>query len=87
MFLTYHFDQKEKEKSKEKEKKKEEGEIIESGVIEGEPLREILSNDLAGIKAFNTFISLSDIFQDNNYRLIVIDNWSKSLFHNSNFFL
>ena len=77
MFLTYHLDKKEKEKSKEKEKKKEEGEIIESGVIEGEPLREILSNDLAGIKAFNTFISLSDIFQDNNYRLIVIDTNQK----------
>ncbi len=78
MFLTYHFDKKENEKSKEKEKQKQEdGEIIESGIIEGEPLREILTNNLAGIKAFNTFISLSDILQDNNNRLIVIDTNQK----------
>ena len=74
MFLTYHFDKKENEKSKEKEKQKQEdGEIIESGIIEGEPLREILTNNLAGIKAFNAYISLSDILQDNNNRLIVVD--------------
>ena len=78
MFLTYHLDKTEKDKNKEKEKHKEEdGEIIESGIIQGEPLREILTNNLAGIKAFNTFISLSDILQDNNNRLIVIDTNQK----------
>ena len=62
-----------KEKEKDKNKKNSKVEIIESGYIEGEAIRDIIINNLAGIKAFNTFISLADILQDNNNRLIVID--------------
>ena len=72
MDLSFPFSKKDKSKEKEKEKKQKE-EILDSGYIEGEAIREITTNNLAGIKAFNTFISLADILQDNNNRLIVID--------------
>ena len=72
MDLSFPFSKKDKSKEKEKEKKQKE-EILDSGYIEGEAIREIITNNLAGIKAFNTFISLADILQDNNNRLIVID--------------
>ena len=72
MDLSFPFSKKDKSKEKEKEKKQKE-EILDSGYIEGEAIREIITNNLTGIKAFNTFISLADILQDNNNRLIVID--------------
>ena len=50
----------------------------QSGIIEGPPIREVSSNNLAGIKAFSNYIVLADILQDNNNRLIVIDT-SKNL--------
>ena len=51
---------------------------VETGIIKGPPIREISINNIARIKAFNTYIALGDILQDNNYRLIVIDT-SKNL--------
>ena len=53
-------------------------EKVETGIIKGPPIREISINNIARIKAFNTYIALGDILQDNNYRLIVIDT-SKNL--------
>ena len=53
-------------------------ENVASGIIKGPPIREILINNIARIRAFNTYIALGDILQDNNYRLIVIDT-SKNL--------
>ena len=50
----------------------------QSGIIEGPPIREVSSNNLAGIKAFSNYIVLADILQDNNNRLVVIDT-SKNL--------
>ena len=52
--------------------------ITETGIIEGPPIREVTSNNIAGIKAFSNYIVLADILQDNNNRLVVIDT-SKNL--------